>query len=138
MNKFICIFEFGQQLFTDERSAYQAREIIEGIMEETFRDCKDLLELRMLMDKQQRYLEQMIALSLIGYVAGRSSTRCGVWKAERGANPSGLTETTGGGPRPASQVVTLFGAVGAAQIEAEAIPKRVCKGLRSRLGHLMD
>jgi hypothetical protein len=59
-----------QQLFTDERSAYQAREIIEGIMEETFQDCKDLLELRKLMDKQQRYLELMIALSLITYVAG--------------------------------------------------------------------
>jgi hypothetical protein len=39
-------------------------------LEETFRDCKDLLHLSKLMNKQQRYLEQMIALSLIAYVAG--------------------------------------------------------------------
>jgi hypothetical protein len=39
-------------------------------IEETFRDCKDLLHLPKLMNKQQRYLEQMIALSLIAYVAG--------------------------------------------------------------------
>jgi len=70
MNKFIRIIEFEQQLFTDERSAYQASKIIEGIMEETFRDCKDLLQLGKMTNKQQRYLEQMIALSLIAYVAG--------------------------------------------------------------------
>lgn len=39
-------------------------------IEETFRDCKDLLHLSKLMNKQQRYLEQMLALSLIAYVAG--------------------------------------------------------------------
>jgi hypothetical protein len=39
-------------------------------IEETFRDCKDLLHLSKLMNKQQRHLEQMIALSLIAYVAG--------------------------------------------------------------------
>lgn len=39
-------------------------------IEESFRDCKDLLHLGKLMNKQQRYLEQMIALSLIAYVAG--------------------------------------------------------------------
>jgi hypothetical protein len=33
MDKFIRIFEFAQQLFTDDRSAYQASEILEGIME---------------------------------------------------------------------------------------------------------
>jgi hypothetical protein len=39
-------------------------------IEETFRDCKDLLHLSKLMNKQQRHLEQMIALTLIAYVAG--------------------------------------------------------------------
>lgn len=39
-------------------------------IEESFRDCKDLLHLSKLMNKQQRYLEQMIALSLIAYVVG--------------------------------------------------------------------
>lgn len=39
-------------------------------IEESFRDCKDLLHLEKLMNKQQRYLEQMIALSLIAYVVG--------------------------------------------------------------------
>lgn len=39
-------------------------------IEETFRDCKDLLHLTKLMNKQQHYLEQMIALALIAYVAG--------------------------------------------------------------------
>ena len=39
-------------------------------IEESFRDCKDLLHLGKLMNKQQRYLEQMIALSLIAYVVG--------------------------------------------------------------------
>ena len=33
MNKFIRIFEFTQQLFTDRKTAQQASEIIEGIME---------------------------------------------------------------------------------------------------------
>lgn len=39
-------------------------------IEETFRDCKDLLHLTKLMNKQQRFLEQLIALTLIAYVAG--------------------------------------------------------------------
>lgn len=39
-------------------------------IEETFRDCKDILHLTKLMNKRQHYLEQMIALSLIAYVAG--------------------------------------------------------------------
>lgn len=39
-------------------------------IEETFRDCKDLLHLPKLMNKKQQYLEQMIALTLIAYVAG--------------------------------------------------------------------
>lgn len=39
-------------------------------IEETFKDCKDLLHLSKLMNKKQVYLEQMIALSLIAYVAG--------------------------------------------------------------------
>ena len=39
-------------------------------IEETFRDCKDLLHLNKLMNKKQPLLEQMIALSLLAYVAG--------------------------------------------------------------------
>jgi hypothetical protein len=39
-------------------------------IEETFRDCKDLLHLSKLMNKKQALLEQMIALSLLTYVAG--------------------------------------------------------------------
>jgi hypothetical protein len=33
MNKFIRIFEFAQQLFSDAKTAKQASQIIEGIME---------------------------------------------------------------------------------------------------------
>ncbi len=39
-------------------------------IEETFRDCKDLLHLPKLMNKKQALLEQMIALCLLTYVAG--------------------------------------------------------------------
>ena len=39
-------------------------------IEETFRDCKDLLHLTKLMNKKQPLLEQMIALSLLAYVVG--------------------------------------------------------------------
>jgi hypothetical protein len=39
-------------------------------IEETFRDCKDLLHLSKLMNKKQTLLEQMIALSLLAYVVG--------------------------------------------------------------------
>jgi hypothetical protein len=39
-------------------------------IEETFRDCKDLLRLGKLMNKKQAMLEQMIALALIAYVVG--------------------------------------------------------------------
>lgn len=39
-------------------------------IEETFRDCKDLLHLPKLMNKKQCYLEQMIALTLIAFVIG--------------------------------------------------------------------
>ena len=39
-------------------------------IEQTFRDCQDLLHLPKLMNKQQYYLEQMIALTLIAYVIG--------------------------------------------------------------------
>jgi hypothetical protein len=39
-------------------------------IEETFRDCKDLLHLSKLMNKKQSLLEQMIALSLLAYVVG--------------------------------------------------------------------
>jgi Transposase DDE domain len=39
-------------------------------IEETFKDCKDLLHLTKLMNKKQPLLEQMIALSLLAYVVG--------------------------------------------------------------------
>jgi hypothetical protein len=39
-------------------------------IEETFRDCKDLLRLTKLMNKKQPLLEQMIALCLLAYVIG--------------------------------------------------------------------
>lgn len=39
-------------------------------IEQTFRDCKDLLHLPKLMNKKQALLEQMIALCLLTYVAG--------------------------------------------------------------------
>lgn len=39
-------------------------------IEETFRDCKNLLHLTKLMNKKQALLEQMIALCLLTYVAG--------------------------------------------------------------------
>ncbi len=44
-------------------------------IELTFRDCKDLLHLPKLMNKQQHHLEQMIALTLIAY-------NIGVWFGE--------------------------------------------------------
>jgi hypothetical protein len=39
-------------------------------IEETFRDCKDLLHLTKLMNKKLPILEQMIALCLLAYVVG--------------------------------------------------------------------
>ena len=39
-------------------------------IEETFRDCKDLLHLTKLMNKKQPFLEQMIAFCLLAYVVG--------------------------------------------------------------------
>jgi hypothetical protein len=39
-------------------------------IEQTFRDCKDLLHLTKLMNKKQPLLEQMIALALLAYVIG--------------------------------------------------------------------
>lgn len=39
-------------------------------IEETFKDCKDLLHLPKLMNKKQALLEQMIALCLLTYIAG--------------------------------------------------------------------
>jgi hypothetical protein len=39
-------------------------------IEQTFRDCKDLLHLSKLMNKHQHHLEQMIALTLIAYTVG--------------------------------------------------------------------
>jgi hypothetical protein len=45
---------------------YQARMKID----ESFRDCKDLLHLPKAMNKRQDYLEKMIALALIAFVVG--------------------------------------------------------------------
>ena len=39
-------------------------------IEQTFRDCKDLLHLTKLMNKKQSLLEQMIAFCLLAYVIG--------------------------------------------------------------------
>lgn len=39
-------------------------------IEESFRDCKDLLGIEQVMNKQQANLEQMIALTLLAYVVG--------------------------------------------------------------------
>jgi hypothetical protein len=39
-------------------------------IEETFRDCKDLLHMTKLINKKQPLLEQMIALCLLAYVIG--------------------------------------------------------------------
>jgi Transposase DDE domain len=39
-------------------------------IEQTFRDCKDLLHLTKLMNKKQQLLEQMIALCLLAYMVG--------------------------------------------------------------------
>lgn len=39
-------------------------------IEESFRDCKDLLGLDRLMNKKQSHLEQMVALTLLAYVVG--------------------------------------------------------------------
>ena len=39
-------------------------------IEESFRDCKDLLGLDRVMNKQQVHMEQMIALALLAYVVG--------------------------------------------------------------------
>jgi hypothetical protein len=39
-------------------------------IEETFKDCKDLLHLPKLMNKKQAHLEQMIALCFLTYIAG--------------------------------------------------------------------
>jgi hypothetical protein len=51
--------------------SYQAEFVIcDQTIEETFRDCKDLLHLTKLMNKKQTLLEQMIALCLLAYVVG--------------------------------------------------------------------
>ena len=65
-------------------------------IEQTFRDCKDLLHLPKLMNKQQRYLEQMIALTLIAYTAGLwlGEALCDVTYAK--LNPTQLPDTLQG------------------------------------------
>jgi hypothetical protein len=39
-------------------------------IEESFRDCKDLIDMDRMMNKQQAKMEQMVALTLLAYVIG--------------------------------------------------------------------
>jgi len=76
----------------------QALEIYQKRMkiEETFRDCKDLLHLPKLMNKLQHHLEQMIALTLIAYTFG-------LWFGEA------LRDVTYGNMKPTQLQATLEG-----------------------------
>jgi hypothetical protein len=65
-------------------------------IEETFRDCKDLLHLPKLMNKRQHHLEQMIALTLIAY-------NLGLWFGEA------LRDVTYGHIKPGQVQQCLFG-----------------------------
>jgi hypothetical protein len=67
-------------------------------IEQTFRDCKDLLCLPKLMNKLQHYLEQMIALTLIAFTIG-------LWIGEA------LRDVTYGGLKPSQLKDTLRGAL---------------------------
>jgi hypothetical protein len=83
-------------------------------IEETFRDCKDLLHLSKLMNKQHRHLEQMIALCLIAYVAG-------LWLGEA------LRDVTYAKLKPAQLSETLLGKI---NIDLKQHPKwRLYSGL---------
>jgi hypothetical protein len=76
----------------DALEIYQKRMKIE----QTFRDCKDLLHLPKLMNKLQNHLEQMIALTLIAYTFG-------LWFGEA------LRDVTYGNLKPTQLYNTLGG-----------------------------
>lgn len=65
-------------------------------IEQTFRDCKDLLHLPKLMNKHQQHLEQMIALTLIAY-------NLGLWFGEA------LRDVTYGHIKPSQVQLYLMG-----------------------------
>jgi hypothetical protein len=65
-------------------------------IEQTFRDCKDLLHLPKLMNKYQQHLEQMIALTLIAY-------NLGMWFGEA------LRDVTYGHIKPSQIKLSLAG-----------------------------
>lgn len=65
-------------------------------IEQTFRDCKDLLHLPKLMNKHQHHLEQMIALTLIAY-------NLGMWCGEA------LRDVTYGHIKPSQIKLSLAG-----------------------------
>ena len=76
-------------------------------IEQTFRDCKDLLHLPKLMNKRQHHLEQMIALTLIAY-------NLGMWIGEA------LRDVTYGHLKPNQLHLSLAGKLG---IDLKKYPK---------------
>ena len=76
-------------------------------IEQTFRDCKDLLHLPKLMNKHQHHLEQMIALTLIAY-------NLGLWFGEA------LRDVTYGHIKPSQVQLCLAGKY---QVDLKKYPK---------------
>jgi len=76
-------------------------------IEQTFRDCKDLLHIPKLMNKQQRHLEQMISLTLIAY-------NLGLWLGEA------LRDVTYGHIKPSQLSRCLAGEM---QVDLKKYPK---------------
>jgi len=76
-------------------------------IEQTFRDCKDLLHLPKLMNKRQHHLEQMIALTLIAY-------NLGLWFGEA------LRDVTYGHIKPSQVQLCLIGKL---KIDLKKYPK---------------
>jgi Transposase DDE domain len=76
-------------------------------IEQTFRDCKDLLHLPKLMNKHQHHLEQMIALTLIAY-------NLGLWFGEA------LRDVTYGHIKPSQVHLCLIGKL---KVDLKKYPK---------------
>lgn len=76
-------------------------------IEQTFRDCKDLLHLPKLMNKHQHHLEQMIALTLIAY-------NLGLWFGEA------LRDVTYGHIKPSQVQLYLIGKL---KVDLKKYPK---------------
>jgi hypothetical protein len=76
-------------------------------IEQTFRDCKDLLHLPKLMNKCQHHLEQMIALTLIAY-------NLGLWFGEA------LRDVTYGHIKPSQVQLYLIGKL---KVDSKKFPK---------------